>query len=64
MSVERDRLKITVSDVVTGEVLGEQVIYDDYCIVAAGLCYVAHTTAHGNGTHVVTIKGAGRHRVG
>ena len=51
-----DRLKITVTDVVTGEELGSQVIYDDYCLVTAGGCFLAHTTAHANGTHILTVK--------
>lgn len=55
-----DRLKVTVSDAVTGEVLGEQVIYDDYLLICAGHAYLAHTTAHANGTHILTIKDAGR----
>lgn len=57
-----DRLKVTVSDATTGEVLGEQVIYDDYLLICAGQPYLAHTSAYSNGTHVLTIKDAGRHR--
>lgn len=57
---EPDRLKITVTDVVTGEVLGEKVIYDDYIVVCAGHPYLAHTQVHANGTHVLTIKDTGR----
>lgn len=52
-----DRLKVTVSDPTTGEVLGEQVIYDDYLLICAGHTYLAHTQAHANGTHVLTVKG-------
>lgn len=59
-----DRLKVTVSDVATGEVLGEQVIYDDYLLICAGHPYLAHTQAHANGTHVLTIKDAGRAKEG
>jgi hypothetical protein len=54
-----DRLKITVSDASTGEVLGEQVIYDDYVLVCAGQPYLANTQCHANGTHVLTVKNAG-----
>ncbi len=59
MSPQPDRLKVTVSDVATGEVLGEKVIYDDYVLVCAGHPFLAHTTAYKNGTHVLTIKNAG-----
>lgn len=62
-STDPDRLKITVSDVVTGEVLGEQIIYDDYLLICAGHPYLAHTQAHANGTHVLTIKDAGKRTV-
>lgn len=52
-----DAIKVTVSDPESGEVLGEQTIQDDYVIITAGSCYVAHTNAHANGTHVLTLKG-------
>jgi hypothetical protein len=51
-----DRLTVTVTDVVTGEVLGEKTIYDDYLLICAGHPYLARTTVYGNGTHVLTIK--------
>jgi len=50
-------VKVTVSDPATGEVLQEVVIDNDYSLVCAGSCHVAHTTAHVNGTHVLTVKG-------
>lgn len=49
-------IKVTVTDPGTGEVLAEQVLDDDYVVICAGARYVAHTNAHANGTHVVTIK--------
>lgn len=49
-------VKVTVSDPETGEVLGEQVIDNDYVLICAGNRYVAHTNVHAYGTHVVTIK--------
>ena len=52
-------VKVTVSDPETGEVLGERVIENDYIVICAGSRYVAHTNAHANGTHVVTIKRSG-----
>lgn len=54
-----DRLKVTVSDVVTGEVLGERVIYDDYVLVCAGHVYLSAVQQHGNGTHQLTVKNCG-----
>lgn len=49
-------IKVTVSDPTTGEVLGEQIVENDYVVICAGDRYLAHTTAHANGTHVLTIK--------
>ena len=49
-------IKVTVSDPATGEVLGEQVIDNDYVVICAGNRYVASTNTHANGTHVLTIK--------
>lgn len=49
-------IKVTVTDPDTGEVLGEQILDDDYMVLCAGSRYVAHTAAHANGTHVLTIK--------
>ncbi len=51
-----DPVKVTVSDPKTGEVLGEQVVENDYVLICAGNRHLAHTTAHANGTHVLTIK--------
>jgi hypothetical protein len=49
-------IKVTVTDPESGEVLGEQLLDNDYLVICAGNRYLAHTTAHANGTHVVTIK--------
>ena len=49
-------IKVTVTDPETGEVLGEQVIEDDYMVICAGNRYLAGTQAHANGTHVLTVK--------
>lgn len=53
-----DPIKVTVSDPNTGEVLGEQVIEDDYVLICAGRTHVASTQIYAIGTHVVTIKNA------
>lgn len=55
-----DPIKVTVSDPDSGEVLGEQVVDNDYVLICAGNRYVSNTDAHANGTHVVTIKRATR----
>ena len=60
MASDPDRLKVTVSDAATGEVLGETVIYDDYVLVCAGAAHLAHTQVYANGTHVLTVKGSKR----
>lgn len=49
-------VKVTVSDPDSGEVLGEQIVSNDYVLVCAGSRYLASTQAHANGTHVLTIK--------
>lgn len=56
-----DPVKVTVTDPATGEVLGEQVIDNDYIVVCAGTRYVSGTQAYpGKGTHVITIKDSAR----
>jgi hypothetical protein len=50
-------VKVTVTDPDTGDVLGEKVIDNDYILVVAGSCHLAHTNASANGTHVLTVKG-------
>lgn len=57
MASNPDRLRITVSDAETGEELDSKVIYDDYVLICAGSAHLAHTQAHANGTHVLTVKG-------
>ena len=52
-----DPIKVTVSDPESGEVLGEQVIENDYVLIVAGSCYRDGVQAHANGTHVITVKG-------
>ena len=58
-----DPVKVTVSDPATGEVLGEQVIDDDYVLVCAGTAHLASTQVHPEtGTHQLVVKGARRGR--
>lgn len=52
-------IRVTVEDLTTGE-RESQDIDNDYIIVCAGSCYVAHTQAYlTKGTHVLTVKGRG-----
>lgn len=55
-----DPVKVTVTDPESGEVLGERILDDDYMLICAGGPYLDHTQAHGNGTHVLTVKGCRR----
>jgi hypothetical protein len=48
-------IQITVRDLETGESETRE-ISDDYMVICAGNRYLAHTDAHMNGTHVLTIK--------
>ena len=45
-----------MTDPDTSEVLGEQVVDNDYMLICAGNRYVANTNVHANGTHVITVK--------
>lgn len=56
MSAEKP-IKVQVRDPDTDELLGERTIDNDYMVICAGECYVSNTQVHGNGSHVVTIKG-------
>lgn len=52
-----EAIKVTVSDPTTGEVLGEQVVTDDYVLICAGSAHLTHTAAHPQtGVHVLTIN--------
>jgi hypothetical protein len=57
MADRQEPVKVTVSDPVTGEVLGEQIVKDDYVIICAGTCHVDGMQIHANGTNVITVKG-------
>lgn len=51
-----DPVKVTITDPVSGELLEEKLLENDYVLVCAGTRYLAHTNVHANGTHVLTIK--------
>lgn len=51
-----EAIKVTITDPASGEVLGEKVLDNEYLLVTSGNRYLAHTNAHANGTHVLTIK--------
>lgn len=60
-SVPEERpIKVTVTDPETGEVLGEQVIENDYMVICAGRCDLDGIQTYGNGTHVLTVRGVHR----
>lgn len=53
-------IRVTVEDLATGESESQE-IHDDYVIVCAGTCHVAHVSDYPmKGTQVLTIKGRGR----
>jgi hypothetical protein len=50
-------LAIIVTDIETGEVVGEKIVPDnDYFVITTGSC-TSSVQAYANGTHVVTFKG-------
>lgn len=49
-------IKVTVTDPETGEVLGEQIVEDNYLLICAGNRYLHHENLHANGTAVLTVK--------
>lgn len=52
-------IRVTVEDLATGESESQE-IRDDYVIVCAGTCHVAHVNDYPTkGTHVLTVKGRG-----
>lgn len=50
-------LRVVVTDEQTGDTETVHVPDGDYFIVCTAPCHLAHAQAHGNGTHVLTIKG-------
>lgn len=56
-----DAIKVTVTDPTTGEVLGEQVVTNDYVLVCAGTAELVQTQVYPvSGTHVLYVKGVRR----
>lgn len=51
-----DPIKVTVTDPETGEVLGEQIVEDNYLLICAGNRYLHHENLYANGTAVLTVK--------
>lgn len=49
-------IEVTVRDTETGE-SQTRTIEDDYVLVTAGTCHRSHVAVHGNGTHMITVKG-------
>jgi hypothetical protein len=49
-----EAIKVTVSDPETGEVLGEQIVKDDYLLICAGRRYLKSTQVMGK-THMLAV---------
>jgi hypothetical protein len=50
-------IRVTVVDEQTGDTDTTSVQDGDYLLITTEPCYVAHTSAYANGTHVLTVKG-------
>ena len=51
-------LRVTVTDLVTGDEQTKAILDHDYLVITTGDCYVANTQIFpAKGTHVLTIKG-------
>jgi hypothetical protein len=50
-------VRVTLVDEQTGDQETKIVPDGDYLLIVTDPAYVAHIQAHGNGTHVLTIKG-------
>jgi hypothetical protein len=50
-------LRVTVTDIETGDTESRDVADGDYVIICAAPCYVDGQVAHANGTHQLTVKG-------
>jgi hypothetical protein len=50
-------LRVTVTDIETGETGEREVQEGDYMVICAQPCYLDNTVVHANGTHQLTVKG-------
>lgn len=50
-------LRVTAVDEQTGDEQTVTVPDGDYLLITTDPCHVASVQAHGNGTHVITVKG-------
>lgn len=50
-------LRVTVTDVESGDNDECEVSQGDYLLITHDPCYQAGVQAHANGTHVITVKG-------
>jgi hypothetical protein len=50
-------VRVTVFDEQTGDTEETVVPAGEYLLIVTNPAYLAHTAAHANGTHVLTIKG-------
>ena len=52
-----DGIRVTALDLKTGDTETTEIEPGNYVLVCAEPAYIAHTTAHASGTHVLTVKG-------
>lgn len=50
-------IRVTVLDLKTGETETAEIEPGNYIVVCAEPAHIAHTQAHANGTHILTVKG-------
>lgn len=50
-------IRVTVEDLATGDIEVAEVPLGEYLLLCTEPCWLAHTKAHANGTHVLTVKG-------
>ena len=56
------QIRVTVEDLKTGKTDSVE-IADDYVLITAGTCRQTHICTHGEGTHVLTVKGRKGHPI-
>jgi hypothetical protein len=50
-------IRVQVTDLATGDTETAELEPGNYVLVCAEPAFIAHTQAHANGTHVLTVKG-------
>ena len=52
-----DGIRVEVTDLKTGDRDSAVLPPGEYLVLTTEPCHIANTQAHGNGTHIITIKG-------